>query len=85
MILLLNKLGQPVPLKTHINNRDREWAEAIDHGWAIARCELAPQIPGALEYLNEAHRFDGSTGGGAMRGRKVRARRAGRHLRWGCI
>ena len=84
MILLLKKLGHPVPLKP-AGTRDLEYQQTIAQGWAIARTELAPRIPGALEYLDETQKLDGCAAGGAMRGRKVRARRAGRHLPWCCI
>ena len=84
MILLLKKLGHPAPLKP-VDNRDREYQQTIAQGWAIARTELAPHIPGALKYLDETQKHDDGAAGGAMRGRKVRARRAGRHLPWCCI
>jgi hypothetical protein len=84
MILLLKKLGHPVPLQPG-NSRDKAYQKTIAQGWAIARTELAPRIPGALEYLDETQKLDGCAAGGAMRGRKVRARRAGRHLPWCCI
>jgi hypothetical protein len=83
MIRLLQNLGHPISLKAGCGSgHDASHQIAVAQGWAIARAELATRTPGAIKYLDETQKIDTSHMGGSKRGRKVRARRAGRHLPW---